>query len=260
MICDAGLNGLGSVIYPIMFRRLIGPAGFGWTTRAIAFVALGTSAFSAIVMKSRSSGPKPRRRFFDPSAMTEPAFVLASIGLFLTSTGLYIPIFHLPTYFARYLHADSDISFYSLSILNAGSMFGRVLPGLVADHIGPISTIIPVTGATLVLAFAWIGIRNIPGMIVFACLYGFSSGAILSLPPSIVASMSPDMTLVGTRMGMCFAVASFGVLIGNPVAGTLLNLDDNVWWKMQIFTGAIITAGLVSFIGARFFHIRGKKA
>ncbi|KAJ2967185.1 hypothetical protein NQ176_g9786 [Zarea fungicola] len=180
--------------------------------------------------------------------MTEPAFVMAGMGLFLASTGLYIPIFYLPTYFAHYLHASSSLSFYSLSILNAASMLGRIMPGLLADRIGPIYTIIPVTAATVILAFAWIGIRNIGGMIAFACLYGFSSGAILSLPPSIVASMSPDLALVGTRMGMCFAFSSFGILIGNPVASTLLNLKDDVWWRMQLFTGAILTGGLLCFV------------
>lgn len=51
---------------------------------------------------------------------------------------------------------------------------------------GSYNMIIPMSFGTGVLIFAWLGIHNAGGMIVFAILYGFCSGAFISLLPSIL--------------------------------------------------------------------------
>ncbi|KAJ5690172.1 Major facilitator superfamily domain general substrate transporter [Penicillium macrosclerotiorum] len=238
---------IGSVIYPIIFHKLIDRLGFGWTTRIIAFIALGTLCVSVAVMKSRLPPPKQSRSMLDPSALKEPPFVIFSLGLFFSFTGLYFPFFYLPTYFTTFLHSNSNIAFYTIAILNAASVFGRIAPGLIADRIGSLNTALPITFMAAVLAFAWIGIRNEPGTIVFACLYGFASGATVSLPPTILARLTPDMSVVGTRMGMCFAFAALGLLIGNPIAGALLNLEHAIFWKAQLFSALMVGVGTLFF-------------
>lgn len=242
---------LGSVIYPIVFHKLLGPLGFGWTARIIAFIALAGQIFAIIVMKQRLPPAKKARSLFDLSAFREPQFVIFSLGLFFSFVGLYFPFFYLPSFFSSYLHASSNISFYIIAILNASSVFGRITPGILADRIGSLNTIIPISLIATILIFAWIGINNEAGAIVFACIYGYASGAIVSLPPTIIARLSPDLSMMGTRMGMCFVFAGTGLLIGNPIAGALLNLEEAEFWKAQTFTGVMVATGAAFFIGLR---------
>lgn len=249
-------NNLGAVIFPVVFHKLIGTLGFGWTTRIIAFIALATQIFAWAVMKRLLPPPKQARSLFDLGAFREPQFIVLCLGLFFSFVGLYFPFFYLPSFFSSSLHASSNISFYVIAILNASSVFGRITPGLLADHIGSLNTIIPISLIAAVLSFSWIGIHNEAGAIVFACIYGFASGAIVSLPPTIVASLSPSMAIVGTRMGMCFTFAGTGLLIGNPIAGALLDLEDAVFWKAQVFTAVMVVTGSAFFMVLRLMKWR----
>ncbi|OOQ89423.1 putative MFS monocarboxylate transporter [Penicillium brasilianum] len=238
---------IGSVIYPIMFHKLIGPLGFGWTTRIIAFVTLGALIFSIAVIKPRLPPPKQSRSLIDRSAFKEPPFLLLCLGFFFSFAGLYFPFFYLPTYFTSFLHSDGDIAFYIIAILNAASVFGRITPGILADHLGSLNTIIPISLIAAVLAFAWIGIQNEAGTIVFAILYGFASGAIVSLPATILARLTSNLSILGTRMGMSFTFAGLGLLIGNPIAGALLDIEGAVFWKGQLFSAVMVAVGTGSF-------------
>ncbi|KAJ5133604.1 hypothetical protein N7526_004969 [Penicillium atrosanguineum] len=199
----------------------------------------------------RLSPPKHSRSMFDFSALKEIPFLVFCFGLFFVFTGLYFPFFYLPSYFSVFLHSDTNIAFYSIAILNAASVFGRITPGILADRIGSINTIVPISAIATILAFAWIGIRNEAGTIVFACIYGYASGALVSLPPTIVAHLAPNMSVVGTWLGMCFIFAGLGLLIGNPIAGALLNLQDAVFWKAQLFCAVMVAAGMILLAGLR---------
>jgi MFS family permease len=72
---------------------------------------------------------------------------------------------------------------------------------------------------------------------------GFLSGAAVTLPVTIVASLVPDMKLLGTWMGMSFCFAGMGILIGTPFAGTLINAAENRFFDGFIFSGSVMTAG-----------------
>jgi MFS family permease len=49
-----------------------------------------------------------------------------------------------------------------------------------------------------ILTFVAIIIDNLGGVVVFAILYGFVSGALVPLPNAIIASLTPNMALIGT--------------------------------------------------------------
>ena len=115
-----------------------------------------------------------------------------------------------------------NLSFYTLSLLNASSIFGRILPNLIADTTGPLNIMLPSVLITFTLAFSWLSIHTSASLIVFCILYGFFSGTFVSLPPTTIVTLSPSLGVVGTRMGMCFAIAGLGLLAGTPVAGQLI--------------------------------------
>ncbi|GAM43122.1 hypothetical protein TCE0_047f17678 [Talaromyces pinophilus] len=79
-------------------------------------------------------------------------------------------------------------------------------PVLLADYFGGLNTLVPFSILATILAFVWVGIRDVAGAVVFARFYGYASGVIVSLPPSILTHMSPNM---GIRLGMMFVFAGY---------------------------------------------------
>ena len=211
-------------------------------------------------MKPRILPPEQPRALIDWSAFREGPFVLVCSGMFFTFIGLYIPFFYSPVYGSRMTSLDDKVSFYLLPVISAGSIFGRVIPGIIADKAGPLNVLIPFGTATAALTFAWLDIKDALGMWIFCGHYGFFSGAFTCLPPTIIAMLTPDMTRVGTRLGMCFTFAGLGLLIGNPIAGTMVNIPDGEFRGAQIFSAATLTAGVAMFTLAWVLLMRARKA
>lgn len=63
--------------------------------------------------------------------------------------------------------------------------------------------------------------------------------------------MSPNLGMVGTRLGMIFMFAGCGFLIGTPIASTLLDLAKAEFWKAQVFSAAFVATGTVCFFVLR---------
>src|SRR4051812_37245056 len=103
--------------------------------------------------------------------------------MFVGFIGLYGPIFYLPSYAIENKIMAEDLAFYLLPVLNAGSIFGRIIPNHFADRYGAINVLTIMTFMTAILALAWIGIHDSAGLFVFAAIYGFASGGFVSLPP-----------------------------------------------------------------------------
>ena len=214
-------SSLGGLIYPIVFRTLQPSIGFGWATRTIAFIALVTLIVPLSTMKVRTR-PTGVRKLIDLSAWKEAPFVYCATALFFGFLGMYVPFFYLQSYAIEHGYTDENLGFYLLAIINAGSIFGRIVPNFLADKVGPFNMLAYTSLIAALLAFIWIGIHNAAGLIVFASMYGFFSGTFVSLPPAAIVSISPSLDVVGTRMGMSFGVASLGLLIGTPIAGAIL--------------------------------------
>lgn len=237
----------GGVIYPIIFHRLQPTLGFGWATRILAFIMLATMSVSLSIMKMRII-PAQKRKLWDISALKEKPFVFFTSGMFFGFMGLYIPFFYIESYAISEHIMSNNLAFYMFPILNAASIFGRVIPNFIADKAGPLNVIIPGTIATCVLAFGWLGVKSTAGLIVFSILYGFFSGIFVSIPPTVLMTLSPPAVL-GTRMGMNFALAGLGLLIGTPVAGQLIR---QVNFEAAIaFNGACVAVAALLFVASR---------
>ncbi|CAN6623041.1 riboflavin transporter Mch5p [Trichomonascus vanleenenianus] len=244
---QASGSSFGGVIYPIMVRNLIPRVGFPWATRIMGFMALAMVLIPVIGFKSRVP-PRKSGPFIDVPSLTDWPFVTFTVALFFGNMGLYIPIFYVQSY-AEANGLSYNIAPYMVTILGAGSIFGRICPNFIADKTGAINILIPCTAISAVLAFAWIGIKDSVGLIVFAVLFGFFSGSYVSLPPPCIASMTKDMSLIGTRLGMTFFVGGFGMLVGSPVAGALISRMDGGYLGAQLFSGLtiVIATGFLCF-------------
>jgi predicted MFS family arabinose efflux permease len=208
--------------------------GFGWATRIIAFIALVTLSITNVVMRQRVL-PATRRKLFDVSALREAPFMLCTAGLFFGFMALYVPFFYITPFAHSKTGAGATLAFYFVPILNASSVFGRIFPNALADRIGTLNTLIPCTLACGIVALSWIAADDTGDLLVFAILYGFFSGSFVSLAPTTIVSLSDDLHKVGTRMGMSFSISGVGILVGTPVAGTLLNINTGHFLHAQVF-------------------------
>ena len=196
-------SSLGGVIYPIIFHRLQPTIGFPWATRVIGFIALFGLVISNLTLRVRTI-PDSRRKFLDLPAFKEPAYALFVLGNFLGFMGLYVVFFYVQTYAIQTGIASENMGFYLLSVLNAGSVFGRIIPNFIADRTGPMNMIVPCALISGILALCLIAARTLAPVIVICALYGFFSGSFVSLPPTILVHLTDNRAMIGTRMGMCF--------------------------------------------------------
>ena len=200
-------SSLGGVIYPIVFHRLQPTIGFPWATRVIGFIALFGLGIANLTLRVRTI-PDSRRKFLDLPAFKEPPYALFVLGNFLGFMGLYVVFFYVQTYAIQTKITNDNMAFYLLSVLNAGSVFGRIIPNFIADRTGPLNMIIPCALMSGVLALCLIAAHTLAPVIVICALYGFFSGSFVSLPPTILVHLTANRAMIGTRMGMCFTGAS----------------------------------------------------
>lgn len=106
-----------------------------------------------------------------------------------------------------------------------------------------------------VLGLHWITIATHGGFIEFLIFIGFISGMVATLPPTVIPYICPKPETLGTRIGVIYASAGIGVLIGNPVALAITG-DTS---KREGFLGAQLWMGICSLIAAAFFVLPAKE-
>ena len=235
--------GSGGIVYPIVFRRLLPRIGFAWTVRVMGFIALGTTLISVPMLHTGRvvRGKKPRQ-LLDVKAFTELPYLVYNIGGFLKFMGFLIPFVYLPIYAETHLHASTDQAFDLLAYANAASFVGRILAAWIANKIGVMVPWLICVFSSAIICLTWVAVSSYGGVVVFSVLYGFFSGALIGLPSAILPYVSPTNVL-GTRMGMAWAIAGIALLMGSPIAGALIDLDSADFVGAQWFCGAMVMAG-----------------
>ncbi|KFY04233.1 hypothetical protein O988_00909 [Pseudogymnoascus sp. VKM F-3808] len=248
-------SSLGGVIYPIVLYKLLGEIGFPWAVRVIGFIALATFILPLAVMKVRVRAQKPRA-LIDWSAFVDMPFIVFTLGLLFAFIGNSVLIFYVSFYPQDSGFTDKSLSFYMVSIFNAGSVLGRIVPNALSDRIGVFNTMAPTTLLLGVTIYCMRGVLNAAGMIVLAIVTGFLSGVVVALPPVCFRVLTENKSMIGTRVGQGFAIAGLGLLIGGPSAGAILGTTQPLEW-----TGVWVFGGTTAVVGAFiFFIVRFMKA
>ena len=170
--------------------------------------------------------------------------------------GTYVVLFYIQLYSVQHTSIRHDIGFNSITILNACSIFGRVVASYFADKIGPLNISIPCTLTAGLLSFLWIGAGNTASIVAISALFGMTSAAFWALPSPTVISLSEDMSSVGLQIGLMECFAGAGLLMGTPIAGALLG--NQHWLNIQVFAGALITAAVLCMLSARVLKVGGR--
>ncbi|OCK86333.1 MFS general substrate transporter [Lepidopterella palustris CBS 459.81] len=253
---DGLIRSPGGVIYPIVFHQLQPKIGFAWTTRVIGFIILATILVPNTVMKVRVL-PAQKRAILDLPAFKEIPYTVFIIGGFIGFMGLYMPFFYVQLYAIRDNITNANFAFYLLAILNSASIFGRIIPNILADKIGPFNVLIPAAGISGIICLCLIPIKTTASLIALCALYGFFSGGFVSLPPTIIVHLSlKNRGKIGTRLGMCFGIIAFGILIGAPIGGVILG--SHGFTSIWVFGGVLMVSGSCIMGLSRCTHVGWK--
>lgn len=240
-------SSIGGIVWPIMLERLLNnqDLGFGWTMRIVGFTMLPLLTFASVVIRDppghvRTGGKKQSTAPSESSAsveeasggesdttltpiakkkwhasltpiLTNPVFLCLSIGLAVSYLGLFIPFFYIVS-FAISPETNGSVSpqfaFYLAAIINASSLFGRTIPGYLADkHLGHFNLLFLAVFFSGVIGFTWTAATSLAGLVVWCLGYGFTSGAILSLQSACAGKIvGPERQ--GTSLGLLLGVVS----------------------------------------------------
>jgi len=78
-------------------------------------------------------------------------------------------------------------------------------------------------------------------------------GCTFSILAALVAQIS-DVRQLGTRIGVLYAVSSFGALIGSPIAGAIVTSQNGSFSGLKIFAGVNLLAGAAFVVFSRVYQ------
>jgi MFS family permease len=167
--------------------------------------------------------------------------------------GMLTPLFYLPTY-AVSRGMNPTLAGYLLSILNAASTFGRIIPGVLADKWGKINMFAFGGVVTGIVVYSMNSADTNAGLIVYAIVFGFTSGTIISGGAGALSTVPKDARSIGTYMGMGMAIAGVGGLVGPPVNGAIVDAYGGFYEVCMVSGTMCLVGGLVAFYAKRLTH------
>ncbi|KAI0137825.1 MFS general substrate transporter [Hypoxylon sp. NC0597] len=258
-------SSLGATLYPLIFERLQPEIGFGWTVRVIGFITLVMCSYAVVVarphLKPKGTGASKNLSFTSPKEMAKAAelldsrYIIQCVAIFFSNVAFFEPLYYLQMYAQSHGMQNDSLAKYLLVILNAVAIPGRIIPSYIADKVGVLNTYICICALTALSVFYWISVNNRAGNIAFSVLYGFFSGSVVTLAPVVLASITDDLSVLGTRLGVVAVLKGIGSLIGPPIAGAILGATES-YLGVQLFTGLAISltaafAGQLRIVVAR---------
>lgn len=258
---SAAGSSIGGVIFPVMLTRLFRQIGFPWTMRMVGFGYLLLVGAAWFMMDTRlpplanvKDGGWKKVRWFDPSAFRNPAYSMFVAGNLIVFFGLYTPFVYMDLFTETYRIPANG---YWISILNAASTFGRVIPGILGDKFGRFNTLLPHMILATIFLFLFPLFTNL-SLILFALAFGYASGCFVSIIAPCAVQLGSIET-VGTRTGMMLSIMSIGGLLGTPISGFILGESQPYrWWPTAGYSGGMCCIGTALCIAARQYAVKGK--
>ncbi|KAK4154821.1 major facilitator superfamily domain-containing protein [Chaetomidium leptoderma] len=240
----------GGLVFPIMLARLFDQIGFRQTLRYTALM-IGILLAIANLLVSSPVPPKGlagRRSLMSFATFKKPTYLLFVTGSFLFFWGLFGPFDYLPLFTSEH-PATQSIALYTVAILNGASIFGRILPNIYSDRVG--SSVWIITACALLSAVSvlviWLPVYYYPsagGLVVFVVVFGFASGAFISLMTPALLEVAGGHTNddLSVMIGTFFAIIAIASLTGLPVQGAAAGHGGNVM-GLIVFCGVAMIAG-----------------
>lgn len=101
----------------------------------LALISLILCSLANVFIKSRLTSGEHSSARPDVRILRHPTFAVTVLGVFLLEFALFVPLTYINSYCVS-KGFEPAFAAAVLPILNAGSVFGRVLPGYFADRYG----------------------------------------------------------------------------------------------------------------------------
>ncbi|KAI6842740.1 MFS transporter, MCP family, solute carrier family 16, member 10 [Hortaea werneckii] len=243
-------NSAGGMIYPVIVRQLLPQIGFPWTVRVLGFLNLALLALVIAFMRPRLP-PRKSGPLVDWSAFTEKTYAFFVGGLFFVIWGIYYTFYYIASFGVDEVGLEFTASTVLVIVINGVGFPARVIPPYFADKVGQLNMLVPTLFCLMIVAYCWLAVDSVPGLYVFTCFYGLVSAAFQCLIPSTVASITPDLSMVGTRLGMAFSTLSFAALTGPPIGGALQSTMGGDYTGASVWAATSVLVCFVLFVLAR---------
>lgn len=232
-----GGGGFGGIVYPIMIRELTNRFKFRDAILIVAGINFVLQAPAIFWMKTRlpPRTPPPLKMLLEP--WKEQRYVFMVLGATGVAINLFTPYFNAPVYAASHTK-NKTINEYSVAFLQVGSCIGRLVGGPIALKYGIWNTYgtFGFLMSFTILAM-WTGAPvGSAGAVIGLWLFGFTSGATITLTSASMASISP-IQQIGMRFAMLWTGVGLGVLIGPPIAGKLITIAGGDFKWAGVFCG-----------------------
>ncbi|KAE8441311.1 hypothetical protein EG329_005506 [Mollisiaceae sp. DMI_Dod_QoI] len=253
----------GGFVHPLYLQHLINEVGFKQAIRWASLVIGVSSTLACVFMRSRLPRKKwdKHLNFIDFSLFKQSIFSVYCIGTFFVTWGLFAPWNYLPSMSLRHGFSHSS-AIYTIVVLNAASVIGRILPAYIADKFGRFNlvSIISILNAICLLAF-WLPLElntatTHTQIFAFGAVYGFTSGAFIGVMMSCVAELGRVENL-GQRFGTYQFVVGVGSLTSLPIQGALIPEDNYGFAHLILFSGICMVVGTGFLCVARMLRSGG---
>ncbi|KXH43714.1 riboflavin transporter MCH5 [Colletotrichum salicis] len=233
--CTAG--GLGGISFSLIIQYLAPRIDFPWAMRIIALISTGSLIITNIFLRKRLPPKRKAKVLIDFRLLRDLQFGVAVVAIFFVEFAVFIPYSYISSY-AIEKGLGLQKSFLLNVLLNAGAIPGRMLPGYIADRGGAFNTMCVTSLCCGVLILGlWLAAGDVDAKIMsFTTLFGFWSGAAISLSPVCISRVC-KIEDYGKSTGMAYFIASFGALVGIPLAGFLLKTGSEPYRKLDLLRG-----------------------
>ncbi|OAA36872.1 Major facilitator superfamily domain, general substrate transporter [Metarhizium rileyi] len=254
-------SSLGGVIFPIFLNRLNERFGLQAAIRYTALligIMMAASCFTVCARLPRKKW-NPDLKWLDVTLFKQLEFTLYTAGSFFVMWGVWGP-FNFISSMALNAGFESTLALYLISIINAASIPGRILPPYLGDRVGHFNVITIcslLTGGSIMAL--WLPFNYHPsqtGIIIFAVFYGFVSGTFVSLLIPCAAKAG-NLETLGQRFGTFQLAMSVSCLTGLPIMGGILDSQQGSnYMGLQLFSGLSCLLGAGMLVGSTYLFTK----
>ncbi|KAI8333843.1 major facilitator superfamily domain-containing protein [Chlamydoabsidia padenii] len=228
--------------------RVQGGMGFG-----ILFLATALG-FSKVRPGGHEGGKGRKFVIVDWSIMSCDLLLLMMFCLLVTFS--YPACYYYIPQYTNYIGLDAVHGAFLISITAASNSLSRISMGFLADRLGNMNVMLGCSLASgLFTSLLWQFSSSYGAYTVYCVFCGLTVGVFVSLLPMVIADIVGVLN-IQHGIGFCYSTMVFGVLLGAPISGKLL---QNYSWTVAIqFIGATTLVASLFLGWLRMKQTKGK--
>ncbi|KAJ2004552.1 hypothetical protein H4R26_002446 [Coemansia thaxteri] len=212
----------GGLWFSFATRAMVANIGWQWSLRITGLMIVGLCCPASLLMRKRIQVPK-RDKIVDVGVLKNASFLMLFCASLFAAGGYFMPYYFMPSFAVVGLDKPLNWGANISSILNAGSIAGRILVGLLADYIGPLNALfVSSLVSTLAIVVLWLPFKHLGVLVAASLIFGFTSGSTVSLVPVVTANLF-GIKRLSSILGLLFFSYTLGTFVCSPVGGALLD-------------------------------------